>query len=59
VKRKDLKFESDKNLYGLQYVELFLPNRKGWQKRLDKGVIETDLRSESDCHIRAKIPQAH
>lgn len=47
MKRKDLKFESDDNLYGLQYIELFLSNRKGWQKRLDKGVIEADLRSES------------
>jgi hypothetical protein len=45
LKKKDLKFESEANLYRLPYIELFLSNRKGWQKRLDKGIVEADLRS--------------
>ncbi|KAG1907643.1 uncharacterized protein F5891DRAFT_939549 [Suillus fuscotomentosus] len=27
------------------YFEIFLSNRKGWQKRVDKGICEADLRS--------------
>ena len=46
LKRKDLRFETEANLYGLLYIDLFLSNHKGWQRRLDKGVVETDLRSE-------------
>lgn len=28
------------------YFEIFLSNRKGWQKRVDKGICEADLRCE-------------
>jgi hypothetical protein len=43
LKMKDLRFESSTNLYGLEYIDLFLSNRKGWQKRMDKGMVENDL----------------
>jgi hypothetical protein len=46
LQMKHIKFESDQNLYGLEYIDLFLSNRKGWQRRMDKGVVETDLRSK-------------
>jgi len=29
------------------YMEVHLKNRKGWQRKLDKGVREIDLRSAS------------
>jgi hypothetical protein len=45
LKKKDLKFIRDENTNGLQYIELFLSNRKGWMKRVDKGKVEADLRS--------------
>jgi hypothetical protein len=43
---KDLRFESSMNLYGFEYIDLFLSNCKGWQRRMDKGMVENDLRSE-------------
>lgn len=46
LKRKDLKFVFEGETYGLQHIDLFLSNRKGWQRRLDKGNVEADLRSE-------------
>src|ERR1700692_14279 len=45
LKRKDLMFIYESDMHGLQYVELFLSNRKGWMKRVDKGKVEADLRS--------------
>jgi hypothetical protein len=54
LKKKDLNFVSESNVYGLQYIELLLANHKGWQKRLDKGIVETDLQSvlhsQLSCH---------
>jgi hypothetical protein len=43
---KDLRLESNTNLYGLEYIDLLLSNRKGWQRRVDKGMVGTDLRSK-------------
>ena len=31
------------------YIEVHLKNRKGWQRKLDKGVREIDLRCASIC----------
>jgi hypothetical protein len=43
---KDLRLKSNTNLYGLEYIDLLLSNRKGWQRRVDKGMVGTDLRSK-------------
>jgi hypothetical protein len=34
--------------HGIKCFEVFLANRKGWQKKTDKGTVEQDLRSQSD-----------
>lgn len=34
--------------HGIRCFEIFLANRKGWQKKTDKGTVEQDLRSL--CH---------
>lgn len=46
LRRKDLVFEHDTSNYDLEYIEVYLANRKGWQKKVDKGLVEADLRSE-------------
>jgi hypothetical protein len=57
---KDLRFESSMNLYGLEYIGLFLSNRKGSQRRMDKGVVETDLQSEFlPFHHLNSNPESH
>ena len=55
LKRKDLRFELDTHLYGCPYIDLFLLNCKGWQRRLDKKVIEADLSSVFPSEI-SQVP---
>lgn len=43
VQRKDLREGCDLSCYSQEYAELHLVNRKGWMRRMDKGVLETDL----------------